>query len=132
MQLTVKISDARLKESLNAVIEDFLLVNYDDAVLKEANVPKKAVLLKEMLADEKYIRKIEKEMMSLAKEKLDDYMYDVIYDVQSDIMIKHIDACDIAWKKLEQLDNVERAAKRKAEEIKNAKKLLEEEGYKVS
>lgn len=132
MELTFKISDKIIKECSSQIIDDFLFNNYSSEDLAGAKIPKKNAILKEYLADAKFMNKFEKELVYLAKEKIEDYMYDILCDIRSNVIDFYTEECEKAYNANKKTKEAERSAKRIAEEIEQASKLLVQAGYTVT
>lgn len=128
MQLTITISDKAIKNAVEYVVENQLFDDWNSETLKRAGVPKKAELVKQMMADEKFIATLGKEMAKHVDNG--DLLYDVVSDM--DFLNKFYQACEKAadeideeeWAKEEEANAKEAAKRAKAEQ---ARKEAEEE-----
>ncbi len=117
MQITVNISDKAIKSALEYVIENQLLDEWNSETLKRAGVPKKAELVKQMMADEKFNAVLGKEMAKHVDDG--DLLYDVIGDM--DFLDKLYQACEKAADEIDAEEEAAEAAIHAKEAAKRAK-----------
>lgn len=132
MELTLKVPDKLIKQAAASVIDDCLFHNYDDSCLKTANVPSKAAVVKEYMADVKFIKKLEAELKEFAQEKIDDYLYDILSNVRNEVVEYYIEECDKAYIVAQKVSSQQRELDRKAQEIEIAKNILTSAGFTVT
>lgn len=93
MQLTINIKDKDIARALQYALESSIYEDWSPEVLKRAGVPKKAELVKQILADEKVMAVFAKR----AADFLDgDYMYDIFQDIDIPQLTKIYKSCDQA------------------------------------
>lgn len=125
MQITVTISDKAIKNAVDYFVESNLYDNWDSNVLKRAGVPKKADLVKQIVADEKFIAQFSKEMGKYIDDG--DIMYDVCCDLDHSVFNNIEKQCEKAY---EAICNEEEAAERKAFEKESAARAKAEQARK--
>ena len=131
MELTLKVPDKLIKQAAASVIDDCLFHNYDDSFLKTAKVPSKTVVLKEYMADAKFIKKLSAELKGFAQEKIDDYLYDILSNIRNETVEYYMEECDKAYIIAEKMSSKQRDEKRQEQEIEYAKTILTKYGYTV-
>lgn len=131
MELTLKVPDRIIKQAAASVIDDCLFHNYDDSFLKTAKVPSKTVVLKEYMADAKFVKKLEAELKGFAQEKIDDYLYDILSNIRNETVEYYMEECDKAYIVAQKVSSKQRELDRQAEELERAKTILTNAGYTV-
>jgi hypothetical protein len=137
MQITITISDKIVKAAVENMIDGNLYENYDRDVCNLAGVPKKATLVKAVLADEKFMAALTKEMQRRCD--LDDYIYDYVWDVPCKIVTDLIAKCDDAYEKVDDIQLEKAAAaetkRKEAEEAATVARVIEvlkKQGYSIT
>lgn len=132
MELTLKVPDKLIKQAAASVIDDCLFHNYDDSCLKEAKVPSKTALLKEYMANAKFIKRLEIELKEFAQERIDDYLYDILSNIRNEAVEYYMEECDKAYIVAQKVSSQQREIDRKAQEIEIAKNILTNAGFTVT
>lgn len=118
MKVTINIPDVMIKNAVENMLEGNLYENYDSDVRDLAGVPKKAALIKTVIADEKFMAALAKELT--ARFDPEDYLYDIVWDIPCKTVSDLVRKCDMAF---EQEDAA--AAEKAAAEIKAQKEADE-------
>ena len=124
MQITI--SDKAVAQVIAQMIDCNIFDNYGSDVIKAAKIPKKAELVKAVLADKKFMAGFERYITKYAADL--DVMYDAAFEADSTAVIQAINACDKAYEKVDE----ERAIKQEAEDLKRSIRVLEAAGFKVT
>lgn len=124
MQITI--SDKVIAEAIGYMLDGNLYDNYDAALIKAAKVPKRAELLKTVMADKKFMASMERQMVKYISDA--DVLMDFAYDSDSTAVNKAVLDCDKAYDKFDE----ERAIKQEAEDLKRSIRVLEAAGFKVT
>lgn len=124
MEITLKIKDSLIKEILESIVDDLLYAQYSNAVLKKAGVPKKAELVRAILSN--------KHVESVIQKEYSDYVEpDILYDILYDAKFSEVDGLVISCEDIAKEEQKEKLDKQRAEEIKNAVRLVELAGFKI-
>jgi DNA-binding NarL/FixJ family response regulator len=130
MKLEITVPAKALKQSLVSQLEDSLYENYDAAVLKAAKVPPIKTLLAHVMADEKYMAVLHKELQETLSSWVEDYLDDSLYDIDMPIGC-YMDACEKLNEEQHRVSYAEETAEQEAEQIKRTIKALKLAGYDV-
>lgn len=123
MQITI--SDKTIANLIGRLVDNQIFDNWDKDVIKAAKIPKRATLVKEILADEKYMKQMGKYLNSYINDA--DVIYDAICDADCGTLAMYEMACDKAYDAYEETQ----ADRYRAQEIARAVNLLKEEGYDI-
>lgn len=137
MQIIINVSDKDIKAAVENMIDGNIYENYGQDVLKLAGVPKKATLVKAVLADEKFMAGLSKEIAS--RFDANDYLYDAVWDIKCKPVLDFEDKCDKAYEQAG-TNNLEKEAaaevkRKEAEEAATVARviaILEKNGYKLT
>ncbi len=137
MQITITISDKTIKNAVENMLDGNIYEQYDTDVRDAAGVPKKAALLKTVMADEKFMAALAKEISSRVDPE--DYLYDYVWDVPCKPVAELLKKCDAAYDTVDAIQlkkEAEEAKKREeaAEEATVARliAILKKQGYKLT
>jgi hypothetical protein len=137
MQITITVSEKSIKNALENMLEGNIYENYDSDVRELAGVPKKAELIKIVMADKKYMAALAKELAY--RFDPEDYLYDYVWDVACKPVSDLVKKCDKAFEKIDDLRHSE--AETKAKQLKEAEEeatvarvvaILKKQGYKIT
>lgn len=124
MQITIK--PGLIAQLVDQMVDYTLFDNYDKDVVKTAGLPKKAVIVKEILADEKFLKSAEKYLSEYLNNG--DVINDAFHEANCPVLGRYEIACEKAYGKLDE----DRAIKREAEDLKRSIKVLEAAGFTVT
>lgn len=130
MKLDITVPAKALKQALVSQLEEGLYEYYDAAVLKAAKVPSIKTLLAHVMADEKYMTALHKELQDTMTCWVEDYLSDSVYDIDMPIS-QYLDACEKINEEQSQEDHAKLTAEQEAEQIKQTIKALKLAGYDV-
>ena len=138
MEVTIKVTTKLLKDAIEYRLENDLYENYADEHIKLAKIPTKAAMAKQLMADEKFINQLTKEVASRITYNLDDYVYDSISDVECKIIDELEAQVALAYdlsqaeaKRLAQERSDQAVAAAEEKQVQLMIKALEKSGYKI-
>jgi len=130
MKLDITVPAKALKQALVSQLENSLYENYEASVLKAAKVPPIKTLLASVMADEKYLNSLQKELQETLTCWVEDYLDDTLYDIDMPIG-QYMDACEKINEEQNQESQAEQTAEQEAAQIKRTIKALKLAGYDV-
>lgn len=138
MEVTIKVTTKLLKDAIEYRLENDLYENYSDEHIKLAKIPTKAAMTKQLMADEKFINQLTKEVASRIAYNFDDYVYDSISDVECKIIDEleaqvalAYDLAQAEAKRLAQERSDQAVAAAEEKQVQLMIKALEKSGYKI-
>jgi hypothetical protein len=128
MQITITIADKTIKNAIDNALDNNLYEYFDSATIKAANLPKRATVIKDIMADAKFQKAFAKRMVEAAESACEDSIWDDIsYEVELPFLNDLIDKCESVTLEVEEAAQAER----EAEEVKRMVKTLEKAGFKI-
>jgi hypothetical protein len=91
--MNITISDKTLKLAVSNLVEANL-DHFEKKILKAVGVPPKKELVKQILAEESFIKSLENVLSERIK---DEIIFDIMFDVRSKILLNYVDQCDNYW-----------------------------------
>lgn len=128
MQITINIKDKTIKNAIDNALDCNLFEYFDSATLKAAKLPKRATLIKDIMADEKFQKEFAKYFAEIAESAVEDSVWDDLsYEVRLPFLDELIDKCEAVTAEAHEAE--EKA--REAEEVARMVKALERAGFKI-
>jgi hypothetical protein len=81
MLITVNLKDTVVKSAIENMLESGFHGDFDSAAIKRAGLPTKAALIKQLLADDKFMDRLRKELSLGAAAAMEEDIYDSIFDI---------------------------------------------------
>ena len=88
--MKIAIKNSVLIKALNKQLNCDIYSNYDKEVLKEADVPNKLELINQIMADAKFIKRVEKK----AEAFMESILNEVLFDNEPAVLNKVINRCE--------------------------------------
>lgn len=136
MKITINIPDKDIKAAIEYRLNGDLFENYDIDILKRAKVPSKTSIIKSLMADEKFIAKLEKEIIRYTE--VEEVLYDCIHNVDCPVVEALEERCNDEYSKwCDEWEDEKQALassvreSQDVEDIKRTIKALEKAGYKI-
>ena len=127
MQVTITIKDKLIKSAITNALDNEVYDYFDTAAIKAAKIPGVSTVTKEIFEDPKFQAQLEKELKETAEQAIEEY----IYDVMDEINIPQIGILYKAVRDAEEKQEAADADKQELEEVKRMIKLLAKAGYKI-
>lgn len=117
MEITVKISDKIIKQALLTHIKNEINDSFDDEVIKAAKLPKAADVVKDLMADARFMATVQKTMARGLDEIVEENLYNDLYDLTIPPMVKMYEKCEaLAATVYDQKREKEEAARQKVKQ----------------
>lgn len=127
MQITINVSDKKIKQAINELLDNEIFEQYDTAVIKQAQF-KKSVTAKDLFECEQFQARLAKALKTVAENSVEDSLFETVcYDVEVPQVVGIIKIMD---KTNEQLQDQRLAAEEKSE-VERMVKALERAGFKI-
>ena len=127
MQVTITIKDKLIKSAITNALDNEVYEYFDTAAIKAAKIPGVSTATKDIFEDPKFQAQLEKELKETAEQAIEEY----IYDVMDEINIPQIDILYKAVRESEEKKEADEAEKQEAEEVKRMIKILSKAGFKI-
>ena len=124
MQITI--SDKKIAEAVGIVVDNVIYQNFDTAVIKAANLGKRADMIKAVMADKKFEPAMAKMIAACVTDM--DLLVDQVYEVNSPVINDADAKCEEVYDEV----YAEQNKRQQAEAIQTSIKALETLGYKVT
>lgn len=127
MQITINVSDKKIKQAINELLDNEIFEQYDAAIIKQAQF-KKSVTSKDLFECEQFQARLAKQLKTVAENAVEENLFETVcYDVEVPQVVGIIKIMD---QTNEQLQEQRLAAEEKAE-VERMVKALERAGYKM-
>jgi len=127
MQIAITIKDKLIKSAITNALDNEVYEYFDSATIKAAKIPGISTATKEIFEDPKFLAQLEKELKETAEQAIEEY----IYDVMDEINIPQINILYKAVRDAEEKQEAADAEKQEAAEVARMIKLLGKAGYKI-
>ena len=127
MQITITIADKLIKNAITNSLDNEVYEHWDTATLKAAKVPKIGVVTTEIFNDPKFQAQLAKEIKDTAESAVEDYIYEMMDEVQIPQITELGETIDRVAADMEQVLQ----DKKEAEEVARMIKILSKAGFKI-
>jgi len=127
MQLTITIKDKLIKGAISDALDNEVYEYFDSAAIKAAKIPAISTATKEIFEDPKFQAQLAKELKETAEQAIEEY----IYDVMDEINIPQIGILYKAVRDAEEKQEAVEVERQEAEEVKRMIKILSKAGFKI-
>ena len=124
MQITIPTK--LVQQAITGMVEDQIYDNFAPEVIKAARIGKKADMVKAVMADEKFMKGLERFLTNYISDM--DVICDAAFEVDAKVVNAGIMACENAYDEIDE----QLAIEREAEDLKRSIRVLEAAGFKVT
>jgi hypothetical protein len=128
MQITINVSDKKIKSAINELLDNEIFQQYDAPVIKQAQF-KRSVSAKDLFECEQFQARLAKKLAEVASDAVEENLYETVcYDIDVPQVVAMIKIMD---KTNEQFQEQRLQAEENAE-VERMVKTLERAGYKLT
>ena len=127
MQITVTISDKKIKDAIDNALDGSVYDYYDSATLKAAKIPKAKEAVNAIFDNAKFQADLARRLTIEAESAMEDMIYDEMYDINLPGVDAMTKACEAAYEAREQSQQEQK----EAAEVARMVKTLEKAGFKI-
>jgi hypothetical protein len=128
MQITINVSDKKIKQAINELLDNEIFQQYDAAVIKQAQF-KRSVSAKDLFECAQFQTRLAKKLAEVAGEAVEENLYETVcYDIDVPQVVSMIKIMDQTNEQFQE----QRLQAEENAEVERMVKTLERAGYKLT
>jgi hypothetical protein len=139
MKITLEVSNRVVEDALVGLLEDTIFDSFEARTLKTAKIPSAKKIIKEVMADEKFLAKLAKDVTLHLDDDVNELVYDRVANMTICIVDDLIDRCErVVLAEDEEAEAEQKAEfaatqdKRDADDVARMVKALSKLGYMIT
>jgi len=141
MKITIEVSNRVVEAALANMLDDTVFDSYEARTLKAAKIPSAKKIIKEIMADQRFLEQLAKDVAAGLDEEAEDLVYEYVdnHAIVTSVVDGLIERCDQVAMAEEEAEEEkhnaqlkENMAKRDADDVARMVKALNKLGYKIT
>jgi hypothetical protein len=139
MKITIEVSNRVVEDALVGLLEDTIFDSFEARTLKTAKIPTSKKIIKDIMADEKFLAKLAKDVTLHLDDDVNELVYDRVANMTISLVDDLIDRCEqVVLAEDEEAEAEQKAefeanmAKRDADDVARMVKALGKLGYMIT
>jgi hypothetical protein len=139
MKITIEVSNRVVEDALVGLLEDTIFDSFEARTLKTAKIPTSKKIIKDIMADEKFLAKLAKDVTLHLDDEVNELVYDRVANMTISLVDLLIDRCEQVVMVEDEEEEAEQKAefeanmaKRDADDVARMVKALGKLGYMIT